>query len=169
MGQLFVCLVQSPSTAIILCSVFIGLNNFFAGLIVRPQYLASSGFYSIPYYICPGHYVYESMVMALYGGTERPIVEATVGSDFYAYLVHHDPQHDCPPKVDDFTTTTTEQQPGVMTTMACSGTASQFVAVFFGGEFNRSHTLSNALILGFILALTRFLTWVALRFVRFAS
>ncbi|MGK3751359.1 MAG: hypothetical protein ACI8RD_003660, partial [Bacillariaceae sp.] len=27
------------ATAQILCSVFIGLNNFFSGLIVRPQYM----------------------------------------------------------------------------------------------------------------------------------
>jgi hypothetical protein len=163
MGQLFVCLVQSPATAIILCSVFIGINNFFAGLIVRPQYLVG-GFYAIPYYICPGHYVYESMVMALYGGTVRPMVEATVGSDFYQYLVN-DPNNDCATGV----ATAMPAAAETMGTTVCSGTASQYVTVFFGGEYDRSHTLPNALILGFILALTRFLTWVALRFVRFAS
>lgn len=51
-GQAFACMVNYQATAIILSSVFIGLNNFFAGLIVRPQ-LMIGGFYAIPYYICP--------------------------------------------------------------------------------------------------------------------
>lgn len=148
MGQLFVCLVQSPATAIILCSVFIGINNFFAGLIVRPQFL--TGFYAVPYYICPGHFVYESMVMSVYDDNDLA-VEATVGSDFFEFLIF-DEANNC-------SELSTE----------CSGTASQFVSVFFGGEFVRSNTLRNALVLGFVLALARFLTWMALKFVRFAS
>ena len=38
-GQLFVCLVEPKQGAFILASVFIGLNNFFSGLIVRPQFM----------------------------------------------------------------------------------------------------------------------------------
>lgn len=34
------------------------------GLIVLPQ-LMNSGFFSVPYYITPGHYVYEGMVSSL--------------------------------------------------------------------------------------------------------
>ena len=34
-GQAFMCLVRGMPTAQILASVFIGLNNFFSGLIVR--------------------------------------------------------------------------------------------------------------------------------------
>ena len=46
-GQAFMCSVRGMATAQILNSVFIGINNFFSGLIVRPQYL--SGFFLAPY------------------------------------------------------------------------------------------------------------------------
>ena len=53
-GQAFVACVPTVPTAQILAAVFIGLNNFFSGLIVRPQYI--SGFFSIPYWITPGKF-----------------------------------------------------------------------------------------------------------------
>ena len=36
-GQLFMCLVRGQGTAMVLASIFIGINNFFSGFIVRPQ------------------------------------------------------------------------------------------------------------------------------------
>jgi len=147
MGQLFVCLVKPAATALILCSVFIGISNFFAGLIVRPQFMVG-GFYAVPYYICPGHYVYESMVMSIYGDDDETVL-ATVGSDFYVSLVE---QGDCVDGQND-----------------CTGTVSQYVFQFFGGEFQSDHTLRNALILGGILVMARVLTWVALKKIRFAT
>jgi hypothetical protein len=53
-GQAFVACVPTVPTAQILAAVFIGLNNFFSGLIVRPQYLSS--FFEIPYWITPGKF-----------------------------------------------------------------------------------------------------------------
>lgn len=41
-GQLFVCLVKPTATAFILSSVFIGINNFFSGLVARPQFMAGT-------------------------------------------------------------------------------------------------------------------------------
>jgi hypothetical protein len=147
MGQLFVCLVKPTATAIILCSVFIGLNNFFSGLIVRPQFLVG-GFYAIPYYITPGHYVYESLVMALFSKDLRRVV-ANVDSSFYMFLV------------DDGQCIMGQEE-------RCDGTISEFVDVFFGFEYSVRHK-RNAVILGFILFLARILTWVALKYIRFAS
>jgi hypothetical protein len=147
MGQLFVCLVRSTATAVILSSVFIGLNNFFAGLIVRPQFMVG-GFYAIPYYISPSHYVFESLVMSVYGDSTRTVI-ATDGSDYFDYLVQNQ-ENSC--------------EAGAS---SCEGTASQFVYVFFGGEFSSDNKIRNALILGFILVLTRILTWVALKKIRF--
>lgn len=148
MGQLFVCLVKPAATAMILCSVWIGIGNFFAGLIVRPQFMVGT-FYALPYYICTGHYVYESMVMALYTDNTETVI-ATVGSDFYEYLEQN--SADC-----------AEGQAN------CTGTAEEYVNVFFGGEFTRQHQLRNALILGGTLVLARVLTWVALKYIRFSS
>ena len=147
MGQLFVCLVKPTATAIILCSVFIGLNNFFAGLIVRPQFLVG-GFYAIPYTITPGHYVYESLVMAIFSKDERQVL-ANVDSPFYTYLIDMD---DC--ERDD---------------AQCFGSIRQYVNVFFGFEFTADHQERNAGILGCILILARVLTWIALKYIRFAS
>lgn len=147
MGQLFVCLVKPSATAIILCSVFIGLNNFFAGLIVRPQFLVG-GFYAIPYYITPGHYVYESLVMALFSHDDREVL-ANVDSDFYTYLMD---KGMC--RIED---------------EKCFGPISTYVNVFFGFEYTADNDMRNACILGFILFLARILTWIALKYIRFAS
>jgi hypothetical protein len=149
LGQLFVCLVKPTATAIILCSVFIGLNNFFSGLIVRPQYLVG-GFYAIPYYITPGHYVYEGLVMSIFSNDERNVI-ANEGSAFYNYLVAKD----------DPCVVGLEER--------CNGTISEYVNVFFGFEYSADNFRRNACILGFILLLARVLTWIALKYIRFAS
>ena len=47
------CLVRGPGTAQVLASIFIGINNFFSGLIVRPQQMVGR-FWEITYWICPG-------------------------------------------------------------------------------------------------------------------
>lgn len=39
-GQLFMCLVRGIGTAQVLASIFIGICNFFSGLIVRPQQMS---------------------------------------------------------------------------------------------------------------------------------
>ena len=44
-GQLFMCLVRGIGTAQVLVSIFIGLCNFFSGLIVRPQQMSKCGKY----------------------------------------------------------------------------------------------------------------------------
>jgi hypothetical protein len=130
-------------TAIILSSVFIGLNNFFAGLIVRPQ-LMVGGFYALPYYICPGHYVYEGMVVCLFDDDNRTVY-ADDGTEFFESL-------NC-----------TEGE-------SCEGTVDQFIDSFFGGEFGRGdHTIrNNSIILGFILVITRVLTFLCLKYIRFS-
>jgi len=43
-GQAFMCSVKGMGTAQILAAIFIGLNNLFSGLIVRPQYLSGEFF-----------------------------------------------------------------------------------------------------------------------------
>jgi hypothetical protein len=129
-------------TAIILSSVFIGLNNFFAGLIVRPQ-LMVGGFYALPYYICPGHYVYEGMVVCLFQDDER-VVYADDGTEFYEFL-------------------------NCTGDKVCEGTVEQYIDSFFGGEFSGNNTIrNNSIILGFILVVTRVLTFLCLKYIRFS-
>ena len=144
-GQAFVCLVKPTATAIILSSVFIGLNNFFSGLIVRPQYMVGT-FFALPYYISPGHFVYEGLVTSLYFDDDRN-VHADYGSEFWQYLVANG---DCSEDHE-----------------VCVGTVEEYVNVFFGNEFTINNMPRNALVLGFVLILTRGLTWLSLKYIRF--
>jgi hypothetical protein len=57
-GQLFMCLVRGPGTAQILASIFIGINNFFSGLIVRPQQMSKSS-------QLISHFIVSSFVLTL--------------------------------------------------------------------------------------------------------
>lgn len=131
------------TTAQILASVFIGINNFFSGLIVRPQFL--TGFFNVPFWITPGHFVYEGLVVSIFTGDQRTVV-AEPGSDFYNAL-------GC--AVDE--------------TGECTGTVSQFVYTFFGGRYNSDNIRQDALILGAYLILARVLTFLALTYMNFAA
>ena len=131
------------AAAQILSSVFIGLNNFFSGLIVRPQFL--TGFFNVPFWITPGHFVYEGLIVSLFTADNRTVFAET-GSDFYEDLGCTD---------DDV--------------VPCAGTVSQFVYSFFGGRYTSDHILQNALILGGYLILARVLTFLALTFINFSA
>lgn len=146
-GQAFVCLVKPTATAMILSSVFIGLNNFFSGLIVRPQFMVGT-FFALPYYINPGHYVYEGLVTSLYHDDQRGVF-ADPGSEFWEYLVESGECRD--------------------TDEVCVGSINQYVNVFFDNEFDIGNMNRNAIILGCVLVLTRFLTWLALKYIRFSD
>jgi hypothetical protein len=98
-GQAFVACVPTVPTAQILAAVFIGLNNFFSGLIVRPQYI--TGFFSVPYWITPGHFVYEGLVIAAFTGDERQVL-ANPGSPFYDFLKCDNPDEECYGTIDDY-------------------------------------------------------------------
>lgn len=136
------CLVKPLETALILSSVFIGLNNFFSGLIVRPQFLVGT-FFVMPYTITPGRYVYEGMVMAIYSEDNRTVF-ADQGSEFYDYL-------NCTEELEMET---------------CEGTIYQYIDNFYGGEFSRDNIARNGIVLGFVLTLVRVLTWLALKYIR---
>ena len=131
------------ATAQILASVFIGLNNFFSGLIVRPQFL--TGFFNVPFWITPGHFVYEGMVVSLFTADHRTVIAET-GSDFFDTLGCEIEQAD-----------------------ECTGTVSQFVYAFFGGRYSSENIQQDAIILGAYLILARVLTFFALTYMNFAS
>jgi hypothetical protein len=144
-----VCLVKPSATAIILSSVFIGLNNFFSGLIVLPQLMVGN-FYSLPYYLAPGHYVYEGLVVSLYAGNDR-IVLATPG------------------ETDGFAQWLQDQGLCLDVDTTCNGTCSSYIDYFFDGNFSVRHVDRNIFILGGILVLTRVLTYVCLKYVKFSG
>ena len=140
-GQAFVACIPTVPTAQILASVFIGLNNFFSGLIVHPQYL--SGFFEVPYWITPGHYVFEGMVMALFSKNDNVVI-VMPGSTFY----------------ESISCTAGEE---------CTGTVSDFVDVFFGGRFQKDHIWYDALICGMFLLMACVATYYGLRFFNYMN
>lgn len=137
-GQLFMCSVRGGGTAQILASVFIGINNFFSGLIVRPQQM--TGLWAFTYWINPGHFVYEGLCMSVFHSDDRMTI-ISEGSSYYDDL-------DCANNLVD----------GV-----CQVQVNEYVDIFFGGMYSRDHIRRNAIILGFILALVRALTFLALK------
>jgi len=137
-GQAFMCLVPSMATAQILCSVFIGLNNFFSGLIVQPQYM--TGVFNFTYWITPGHYIYEGLILAQYWDDRRPVTPVQ-GSVFYIWL-------GCD-KLDQ--------------NEVCEGTVEDYVFVFFGERFKPSNIWQNLLVLTFYLLTARVATFFALQ------
>eukprot|EP01082_Thalassiosira_pseudonana_P014895 g13469.t1 g13469 contig8:742113-747102(+) len=162
-GQLFMCLVRGPGTAQILASIFIGINNFFSGLIVRPQQmnkssqlishfivssfvltlplsLLTAGLWAFTYWINPGHFVYEGLCMSIFHNDTRQVI-VSEGSDYYY----------------DLNCTAISAEFG-----DCQVDASEYVTAFFGGKFSRNHIMRNALILGGILFAVRAATFVAL-------
>jgi hypothetical protein len=144
------CLVPAMATAQILCSVFIGLNNFFSGLIVRPQFM--TGLFAFTYWITPGHYVYEGLIVAQYWDDTRTVI-ASNGSDFYEWLGCED----------DVVDPTTGDLP------PCTGDVTQFLWVFFGGKFRQENQLQNVLVLALFLVTARATTFFALRYFNYTS
>lgn len=148
-GQLFMCLVRGPGTATVLASIFIGINNFFSGFVVLPQQMVG-GFWAITYWICPGHYVYEGLVMSAFHADIARNVIVGEGSDYYGQLCIDDPTN-----IDDVGT--------------CEVEVSTYVDTFFGGYYQHGNRMQNAIILGCILTLVRFLTFVALQYLTYSG
>jgi hypothetical protein len=127
-----------------------GICNLFSGLIVRPQFMIGT-FYALPYYISPGHYVYQGMIISIYNNNSDPVA-ASNGSDFYTWLV----------------------DAGICSESSsseCIGTAGQYVNYFFDGNFTSTEYSSGLLlpiiVLTVILVFSRVFTWLALKYIRF--
>jgi len=141
-GQMFMCLVPSMRIAQILAAIFVGLNNFFSGFIVRPQYLY--GLFKYTAWITPGSYVYEGLILSLFSGDTRVVVAKT-GSEFYKYL--------------KCTADTTDR---------CEGTVEDYIEYFFGGKYQVNNGLTIGVLTLFLLT-SRIGTWLALKYCNYTS
>jgi len=154
-GQLFMCLVGGQGTAMILASVFIGINNFFSGFIVRPQQMIGN-FWVITYIITPGHYVYEGLVTSAFWNDYRTVI-VTNASQYYVELTS-------PGYVGQ---NNTLYENGVCEVMDdgsyCEVTANEFVYAFFGQQYGRRNIPRNVIVLACILVGVRIFTFLALR------
>jgi len=154
-GQLFMCLVRGQGTAMVLASVFIGINNFFSGFIVRPQQMIGN-FWVITYIINPGHYVYEGLVTSAFWNDYRTVI-VTNASQYYVELTS-------PGYVGQ---NNTLYENGVCEVMDdgsyCEVTANEFVYAFFGQQYGRRNIPRNVIVLACILVGVRIFTFLALR------
>ena len=154
-GQLFMCLVKGQGTAMVLASVFIGINNFFSGFIVRPQQMIGN-FWFLTYTISPGHYVYEGLVSSAFWNDERNVI-VTSASQYYDELTS--------PGYMGINDTVYEN--GVCKVMDdlsyCIVPVNEFVYAFFGQQYTKSNNIRNAIILACMLVSVRTFTFLALR------
>jgi len=146
-GQLFICLVRGQGTAQILASVFIGINNFFSGLIVRPQQM--TGLWAFTYWINPGHFVYEGLCMSIFSSDNDRLVEVSTGSQYYCELCENFPigVYDCT----------------IPDASQCEVSVSRYVNAFFGDMYLIDHIGRNFIVLGLILFFVRLFTFIALK------
>jgi len=160
-GQAFMCSVRGMATAQILNAVFIGINNFFSGLIVRPQYL--SAFFFVPYYITPGHYVYEGLIVSQFTGDDRLVVANDL-SEYQRWItaLPAEERPYCPP-------VESCEDTQYCCPTDCCGTVEQYMDSFFGGYFNSGNLLQDVLVLGLFLVTARVLTYFSLRFFNYVS
>ncbi|KAG7358645.1 ABC-2 type transporter [Nitzschia inconspicua] len=145
-GQLFVTVVKSPKTAMVLSGVYIGFNNLFSGLVIPPQQMVGT-LYAVTYYMTPGHYVFEGEVTTIMWNDARMVV-ATTNSDYYDWLVD---KGLCIP--DEST---------------CLSSQQKYLQWFFGGEFTPDNIYRNLWILALFLAISRFSSWLSLKYLKFS-
>ena len=154
-GQLFMCLVRGQGTAMVLASIFIGINNFFSGFIVRPQQMIGN-FWVVTYIINPGHYVYEGLVASAFGDNLRTVI-VTSASQYFAELT----------SPDYVGVAGTVYPDGVCEVMDdgsyCAVPANEFVYAFFGKQYGRRNVPRNCIILAGIMVGVRIFTFLALR------
>lgn len=102
-----------------------------------------TGLFAVTYWITPGHYVYEGLILSQYWDDSRQVI-ASQGSEFWDFL-----------GCDELDDTNTAGE--------CVGTVTQYVWVFFGGKFNNDNLLQVILVLSFMLLLARVFTFFALK------
>jgi hypothetical protein len=98
-------------------------------------------FYAIPYWISPGHFVYNGMITSLYRNNMET-VRADPGSEFYTFI-------GC----------TSEET-------VCDGTAFDYITWFYGGEYGQKMPKLDVCLLAAFLIASRVLTFVALKYIR---
>lgn len=132
-----------------------------SGLIVRPQYL--SAFFFVPYYITPGHYVYEGLIASQFTGDYRLVVADDL-SEYFRWVTSlpEEERPYCPP-------VESCEDTQYCCPTDCCGTVEQYMGSFFGGYFNAGNLLQDVLVLGAFLVTARVLTYFSLRFFNYVS
>jgi hypothetical protein len=132
-GQMLVSLVRDSETAQGLGGMLISFTVLFCGILLRPD--AIPNFWIFMYWVLPGHYICEGIIVSQYDGDDTPITAST-NSDFYNDLK-------CVP-----------EEP-------CIGTAGGWVDSSFP-DWDTDHLYYDVLYLIGVILATRFITFFAL-------
>jgi ABC-type multidrug transport system ATPase subunit/ABC-type multidrug transport system permease subunit len=138
-GQMLITLLPDAQIAQGLGGLLGSCTSLFAGVLIRPQNIPS--FWIFMYWLLPGHYILEGLLMTQFSGDDTPI-QASVGSAFWDSL-------DCE----------TQFAEGAS---ECVGTAGQWVDATFAGVFSIDNVTVDIIYLVALLFCSRCLTWFGL-------
>ena len=142
LGQMFVALNRDAQTAQGFGALTVSLSALFTGVLIRPENIPN--FWTFMYWVMPGHYIFEGLVVSQFDGDETPII-ASPGSPFWIEL-------DC----------ANQEAP-------CDGPAWLWVYSTFGGNFVPENIPTNIVYLVCLFVLTRLVTFWALANLNYRS
>lgn len=146
LGQMFVALSPDAQIAQGFGGLLASNTGLFSGVLIRPQNIPS--FWIFMYWLMPGHYILEGLLMTQFDGDDTPI-QATPGSAFWDSL-------GCDDQVADNNTD-------------CTGTASQWIDAEFAGVFSIDNVPVDIIYLVALLFCTRIITVWALGHLNYRS
>lgn len=124
-----------------LASLFMGITGLFTGVLIRPENIPA--FWRFMYWLMPGHYVLESLLVTQYNNDDTPIT-ASYNSPFYNGL-------GCTPADDT----------------PCVGTAEEWIEYSFGGIFSIDNLGGDFAYLVGLLIVTRIATFLGLNYLNY--
>jgi len=133
-GQMFSALLRDSMTAQGAGGLFISMTVLFTGVLIRPSEIPDPWIFM--YWVSPGHYIYEGLIMTQFVNDDTEIV-ASPGSPFFQSLGCTDARAEC------------------------IGTAEQWVETSFDA-FSYDHVPYNLIYLLAIVLFSRFVTYMAL-------
>jgi len=139
-GQMATSLLRDAATAQVVGGLVISMTVLFSGILLRPDQIPS--FWIFAYWMFPGHYVFEGIIMSQYENDDTPIL-ASPGTAFYTSLKCASDQ-------------------------ICEGTAEEWVASSFP-DWNVDNVPWNALYLIGVIIVTRVVTFWALTSLNYRS
>lgn len=142
-GQMFSSLFRDSMTAQGAGGLFISMTVLFTGVLIRPSEIPDPWIFM--YWISPGQYIYEGLMMTQFENDDTPII-ASPGSPFYVSL-------ECEPNPDPSN---------------CTGTAVQWVQTSFT-DFSIDSVPYELLYLLAIVFFSRFVTYIALTHLNYRS
>jgi hypothetical protein len=141
-GQMVMSLFRDSETAQGVGGICISLTVLFCGILIRQDDIPD--FWIFMYWITPGHYIFEGIIISQFDGDDTPITAST-GSAFFDSI-----EPPCQPEVE------------------CIGTAGGWVASNFP-DWDVDHLFYDALYLIGVIIATRFITFFALTHLDYRS